>query len=954
ARAASSYEDAIRDDPRQLEAYLRLALLYQYRLDQPEKAGRVFDALVRYNSSSAEAYLARAIQGMTHGSLSEAGRDLLRARELAPEDAHVLLAAAELERRRGRLPEARRFLLQGRAREPGNLTMHLNLARLERESGHPREAVSCLRQGLQALPDQPDLMLLLAETLVDVDDEPAVEELIQRLRRPGSPPSLAHYLHGRLQMHRKQWMQAIHTLEEVIQSPACAPALASRSSLFLAHCYEQVRDRVRQLAVLRQAVALDKASATARLELAAALQRDGRIEEALEQYREVVTMGQAPEESWVLLGRLLVQRIRSLPARKRRWSEVEKVLERAAHFPTLEVSVAILRAEVLREQGRAEQARALLEKPTAAHPEALEPWLALADLALRQGELARALQVLEQARQRLSNRHELYAAEITLALGQQPRQAKQLLRQLEKQRNRLPSAQQPPLLAQLATAYFRLGEREEGRRLCRLLAQQAPAELPSLLVVLDLAFQGGDATLLARLTEELRRLEGEEGTWWRYAEAARLLLSAQRGEQDAKATVERTRVLVKDLVRLRPSWPRAALLEASLHELEGEPAEAANAYLRAFRGGEGLPGLVERMTGLLVEQGRLDEADEVIRRFAEQTPPSADLARLGAEIALRMRSMERARELARLAVPKGTNDYQQLIWLGQVLGQAGRPAEGEEALRQAVRLRGDLAETWLALLAHLARIEQETEAERAREEMRRSLPAEQLPLALAVADEALAHWQLAEEEYRQALAGTPHDVQVLQRTTSFYVRLSRVEQAEPLLRRLLAANVPMVNQAWARRQLALLLAFAGDDKYREALALLPRSKQGKEESALDSRTRLLVEATRPAARRDAVRRLEASSKRYPFLPEELFCLVRLYEADKNARTAHERMLDLLALDPKNPEYLAHHIERLLQQGRTDEARPWITRLKHLEPESQRVQRFKRSAFRSQRSAKSKD
>ena len=342
-QAVASYEDAVRDDPHQLEAYLRLALLYQYRLDQPEKAGRVFDELVRNNSRSSEAYLA-ALQGMTYGSLPEAGRDLQRARELAPEDGHVLLATAELERRRGRYEEARRFLKQGRAREPGNLTMHINLARLERERGHPQDAVACLRQGLQALPNQPDLMLLLTETLLDVGDEPAAEEVIQRLRRPGSPPGLAHYLNGRFQMHRKQWLQAIQTMEEVIASPDRASALASRASLFLARCCEPVGDSIRQLAALRRAVALDKSSASARLALAEVLQRNGRIEDALEQYREVVTMGQAPEESWVLLGRLLLQRIRSLPVRKRRWTEIEKVLERAAHFPTLEIPLAILRA----------------------------------------------------------------------------------------------------------------------------------------------------------------------------------------------------------------------------------------------------------------------------------------------------------------------------------------------------------------------------------------------------------------------------------------------------------------------------------------------------------------------------------------------------------------------------------------------------------------------------------
>jgi predicted Zn-dependent protease len=67
--------------------------------------------------------------------------------------------------------------------------------------------------------------------------------------------------------------------------------------------------------------------------------------------------------------------------------------------------------------------------------------------------------------------------------------------------------------------------------------------------------------------------------------------------------------------------------------------------------------------------------------------------------------------------------------------------------------------------------------------------------------------------------------------------------------------------------------------------------------------------------------------------------VRLYEADNDEQAAEERMLDLLALERNNPEYLAHHIDGLLRRGRSDEARSWIKRLQKLEPDSSRLQTF---------------
>jgi len=206
----------------------------------------------------------------------------------------------------------------------------------------------------------------------------------------------------------------------------------------------------------------------------------------------------------------------------------------------------------------------------------------------------------------------------------------------------------------------------------------------------------------------------------------------------------------------------------------------------------------------------------------------------------------------------------------------------------------------------------------------------------------------AEQSYRQCLARTPDDDLVLQRAARFYLRLNQSQQAEPLLRRMIApeANVLAANQAWARRQLALLLAFpqkegangrreptgeyvlpAGSRRpFAEALALLDENQRLKQDGFLDQRARLLVQATQAEARPTALRLLEKSGKATPFTTEELVCLVQLYEANGDLSLANERMLDLLALDRNNPAYLAQHIDRLLRRGRKDEARPWIVRL----------------------------
>ncbi len=930
-QAAAAYRQALAHDPKQRDVAVRLARLLQGPLDDPGKAARVFDDLVKALDGSADVFLERSRFRIETGALDEAAADLARARERAPDDLRVLLATAELAVQRDRSDEARQCLRQVLARAADHVGARLTLASMEMAAGHTREAADCLREGLAAVPDNHEMLVALAEVHLARDEESAAAEVVARLRGRSAPAGLADYLDGLLLVHRREWSRGLRSLEAAEQQGE--PALGARAAVAAAQYFENLGDADRRLAALRRAVVLDPSSGSARLALAAALQASGLGKEALEQYRQAVGLPRPPAAARVLLARALVQHNRSLPARTRSWAEVEKILDRAARLPSQAAAAAVVRADLLEARGQPAEARQVLETARDAQPDQVGPWIALAGLAARRGDARGAAEILAAARGKLGDRRELRAAELDLVAAD-GRLADGVLQDLE--RNLPPGTpdERARFLAGVAAAWFERGEFREGERLCRQLAARPATDLGTRVRLLEVALQGGADDVAAELVAEVRRLEGEDGAWWRYGEAALRVLRAQRGDRAGLAVAGS---LLDEAAARRPEWSRVPLVRAYLAELTGDPAGALVHYRRAFDLGERRPGMVQRLVRLLADRGLDAEADEVLRRVQQQTVLSGSLARLGAEAALRLHNLERAAELAGQAVPAAGRDYRDQMWLGQVLGLAGRIDEAEDALRRAVRLAGDLPEAWAALVVHLDRANRGPEAAETMKAMARKVPPDQVELALAVCHEALAHAAEADRHYQAALRERPDDGLVLQRAASFSVRMDR--PAEPLLRRLLdpAVALPESNRLWARRQLALALAFDGDEaKYREAQAL---AQSDPVNDPAGRRVRDFVEAARPQTRPEALRRLEASLKPLPPTADELYRLARIYEAANETEKARQTMLDVLALDMHNPEYLAHHADSLLRRGKKDEARPWVARLERLEPDSPRVKSF---------------
>jgi tetratricopeptide (TPR) repeat protein len=941
-QARALYEKAIRHAPRQVAGYVRLAALLRGPLADPDRADQIMDArevkngLVASNPESFAAFLERAKYRKQWG-FPGAGDDVARAQQLAPDDAEVLLAAAELARADGNFDKMRLLYERGIRCHPKDVRFYEALAVVEKNAGRPTEGLAVLRRGLLAVPDWADLQWGVADLLIQAGKLDEATEAIEQLRRQKAMrPEMLDYLDGRVAASRGRWAVAIPRLEKARALLAGNPAFADltmQSDLLLARGYEWLATPEQQLAACSRALALDPNWSPALLEQAQALEVLGRPDESIEAYRKLLPRVPAAVGP---LTRLLIARNLRKAAGERDWSEVQTLLEQAERASPDVLETPLLWAELLGAKGDAAAARAPLEEARRKFPKRVEPWTALADLERREGRPEETLAVLDEAQRQLGDRVELRIARAGYWAQHRGNDARKALADLAKDVAKFPLEEQIRLKDALANAYSRLGDLPMAERLLDELADKRADDPQFVVRLFDLLVQDvGNAdrlTAMDRAITRLRQVEGETGVRWRYGEATRLLLLARRGD---KKRLGEARALLTEVAARRPAWGRVPLLEARIAEFEQNPARAIDGYLKAIEAGEREPETIRRAIQLLNEKRRTAEADRLILGLVAEAPPTGVLAKLAVEAMLRQGDLPGALKLARQAVRADSKDYRDHLWLGRVLRVTRPPnVETEGEFHRAVELAENDPETWLAWVSYLAASGQKARAEQAIEEARRKLPPAVAPIVLARCLEYVGSRDKAEDQYRAALTARPDDTATLAVVGAFYAAGGKPEQAQPLFRKILDPRLkaPPGAVAAARRNLALSLASSADSQaFVEAIALIEQNLRDQNGLLEDQRLKALIQASRPGRRREAIAAFEALARQSPPSPEEKYLLAQLYLSVRDTDKARGLLLGLAADDSRNVRYMAALVRVLLTRGEVAEAQEWVTKVAQAAP-----------------------
>ncbi len=568
------------------------------------------------------------------------------------------------------------------------------------------------------------------------------------------------------------------------------------------------------------------------------------------------------------LARLLITRNRRLPAERRDWAEVQKLVEQVEKQAPDAMDTALLRADFFWAKGDPAAARARLEAVRKHDPQRVEPWTSLAILAGRQGKPRRPSAVLDEARRQLGDRVELRFARAEYWARHGGDEARKALAELAKNLEAFSPEDQLRLKDGLANAHARIGDFQEAGRLGSEVAEKRPDDVRIALLLFDLAIREDaeeQASALQRAIARLRRIEGEEGVLWRFGEAARLVHRARQGD---RSHLGEARTLLTEAARRRPGWARIPLLEAQIAELERNPDRAIAGYLKAIEGEKAARDDPSRRAVAQPEWPPA-EADRLIEGLVEQfpAPVTGTLGKLAAESALRQGDPKRAAD-ARASGGPGRLDGLSRPPLARPGPPDGQGAHGGRRGRVPPRRRAGAAEPdpWLAWIDYLAATDQKPRAQQAIEAARRKLPPDQAPLVLARGSERIGARDQAEQQYRALLAARPDDPAIVQAVAMFYLTSGRPANAQPLFRKILDPKLKATpeDRVAARRGLALSLSSDPNPDARqflEAMALIDQNLRDEGNQAEDQRLKALLLASRRGRRREAIATYEELARR---------------------------------------------------------------------------------------------
>ena len=706
----------------------------------------------------------------------------------------------------------------------------------------------------------------------------------------------------------------------------------------LAECYKRTGSAKDRLITALRGAADGPTAAVARRLLAEELERAGRLDDAIAVHLQM--MDSRPGSRLDLV-RLLILKNSKLPQAQRRWQDAEQRLHEAARvLPAATEDLTLLRAELCRLEGKADEARRMLEASIKASPQSIRYRVALAQVLLLQNHPDQALKVLDQAEKDLKMSAGLLRGRIAYWLSRGGDEAKAALVRLAEAQDRVPAADRLAVLNELATACYRLGDRVGTAQILRQLTQLQPDNLDTLGRLASLSLAAGDLSAVHEIVGQIQKIEGHEGTLWRYVEAAQLVQQAAVTDPAKQESIRaRASSLTDEILARRPDWWAALLIRGELAELAGQPGDAVASYLQAIDLGATEPELARRLFALLYQRQEFDQIDQFVKKLDERGAAPDELKLATAVNAMRRRDFQRAITIAREVLPETSSNLFDLLFLSKMLLQAGRTDEVEGPLKRARQLAPGIPDVWITEVQFLIRAGRTGEIAGVLEQAARSLSKDQVTRTLAVCQSLAGNNDEAARLFQTELDRHPGDVATIRLVAEFDIKVLKLDKAKPLIDKLLdpVTKASPTDVAWARRAQALDKMRSGNpQQIDEALALIAQNLKLNPNSFEDRRSQAILLSTKPKQRDEAIRALSELKAAGLLSRPDRFLLAQLYARSGQPSRCRDTMIELLSEPEPDQQHLLFFVSWLIDRNDLADAENWLRQLKPVGTEKVRA------------------
>lgn len=928
--ARGCYDKALEIDPKLSTSYQEYAEFLVNDLKSKEDAKKVLDRMVAALPGDAAAVAARGRFFAAVENDAAATADARKALELDPLNADATLLLAEQLQKGKDIPAAVDLYKDGIKAHPADARFVRGLAWLEVNRGNIGASVAALEDGMTRVGERDafDLLVPLADLLLQLRDSDRAKGLIKKLEglRPversqqRTVKMQVLYLKGRLAMSESAWKEAIDLLGQLRAETGELLGLECQVNLLLSLCHQRTGNFEQEEQTLKLLLGKDPNHTAARVTLGMAYQNAGRFDEAVGEYDQAARSKFATAGTRASTLKMKAARLRATNADKRAWDELDNQVKQFA--PSFSgTDLALLRAEMYTLRRSTDRAIAVVREEAMKRPTDARLWAAYAAAAADYAGVPAGLSILDEAQAMCGDRPDLRLARAAL-YARDPARLRPI-DPLAAQIDTWPEVDQNKLLYGLVEIYDRLGDEAGVVRTFRRIAGRYPSDPAVWEGLFDRATRTGDTATAAEARGMLTKLQDDPSksvallTAWEVANARRA--------SDAPAAIDG---LVKQFGPT-PDRAEVCVALAKLKAITGDPAAASALFARAVRLEPVRFGPTQEYLAFLTASGQDDQLNRLLVRLTQDHRWCNEPLRRAVRQTVNRVQPVAAKRMLDLVRPAIEQEPDGLGWLGDCYAACGFKTDATSCYDRATSLKVSTSDDWLRKAVRTAEGGDADAGAKVIADAKEKLNSPQLYLMTAAlfAEHPAAPKGWAPEK----LSAADKKLYTQARLAVKLSKFDRDEAVGVLEGYLSDQEVPADGTAWARRNLAMLLAARGTTADRaRAKEMLTDTDKSPGDTADEKRSTaaVLVQLSQQLEGADREQVLDRSIAiladvcKETGIPKDKFLLAQLYRTAavraKPARATECRgqartlLQELIKKDPKNPEYYVAALEEMTE------------------------------------------
>ncbi len=934
--AQKSFEKAIECDPHALLGYQQLAEFHWLDRQQLADARAIYDRMIIALPNSSEAYFSRAkflarsarpTEPFPASADDPVLADLDKALKLDPTNAEASLLLGERWQRHRNVLEARTAFRNALAHHPDDERLVRSLAWLEANRGNLPGAIRVLEDAVAQSADGIDLLVTLADLLLQSGDTSRTLEVIQRIEKHrGENVSLrAEYLRGRHAMKNEQWNQALAAFQHVRSESVDLPALETQANLMIATCHSRLGETDKAIESLQLVTLKEPANVNARSSLAELYLNAGQFAKAVREYDVAAQQPAAPPGILTTLVQLKSLRLGS-SQKPELWVDLEReTLALANRLGARTADGQMMLADLAFHAQKYSNALDILQKALQQHSNDERVWSRLATCVSYTHGVAAALRILDEAQAVVGDRFQLRLTRAEV-YSRDPAQLRPLAH-LESQIDSWSEDDQTRFLYGLIDVYDRMGDQKNVLRLYKIIAARRPREVSAWLAICERAWEAGDADSAREAMTRLGQIPdcppaiNSIGIAWQELAGGKP-------------------ITVRDQLEKLPNHADACRVLARQFDLENRTDRASELFHQAVRME---PTRFEPAIDWIVHlanHSRLSELKQYLEQLATDPRWSDEPFRRTVRLAIRKAgSLEISDRILSFAQPRIEQQAGGLGWLADLQAQQSRKPQAIALAKRAVEQRIATPDDWLRLVL----LVEETSGRKASLSLVQSAKAR---LSGQGFTDLVAAYTASKPDRADAISAntagelrqlTDARLQILQ---AQWKRTEAIQECESALK---DSRFSETDKRAIKRKLAMLLTVRGEPSDRlRALQLLANDRSGTihdrraTAAVLASLHRFLDGQDRALAITSSTSLLEAlAAEPSREQPRDLYALSQIYQTAGRTNDAVQVLQKLLNAQPNHVEYLLAALN-IMCSSNPKNGEPFAERLMSVAPRDFRV------------------